>query len=88
MLAIYTKYIGPTNTRPSRVKAYTSTDSTTGKPWRARTYPWGQAENTFENHLFAACSLAAEIYRNEPDRMIDPNLSGASPDDKGFVFLV
>lgn len=51
--AIVTKYIGPTNTRPGRVKA--TCDAAT------KTFDWNHAWNVERNHTEAARKLADSL---------------------------
>lgn len=54
MVAILTKYLGATNFRGSRVKAYTETGLSV-------TLSWDDALNPEENHREAAKALAAKM---------------------------
>lgn len=51
--AIATRYLGPTNTRGSRVKAHCEAGSLT--------VGWDHALNPFQNHQAAALALAAKL---------------------------
>lgn len=51
---ITTRYIGPTNNRPGRVKA------TTGSG-KSATYSWDHSLGVFENHAGAAKALAGKL---------------------------
>ncbi len=51
--AIYTKFLGPTNSRGSRVKAFADAGSVT--------VSWNHALNATENHRAAAMALAAKF---------------------------
>jgi hypothetical protein len=53
MIAIRTKYLGPTDTLGSRVKAFTSNG-------QQRTIPWGQAARDGDNHKIAAMALCVQ----------------------------
>jgi hypothetical protein len=61
MTAIATKYIGPTNSRGSRIKV-TTTDSrpSTGKP-DTLTVGWNHALGVEDNHRAAAKALAKKL---------------------------
>lgn len=50
--AIHTRYFGPTNTRGSRVKAYSEAFP------RGISVPWDYALNSEENHMAAAKNFA------------------------------
>ena len=54
MVAILTKFIGPTNCRGSRVKAYTSSG-------HRIVVPWDHALNVEENHDAAALALCRKM---------------------------
>jgi hypothetical protein len=56
--AITTKYVGPTNTRGSRVKA--SCDA------QSRIYGWDDALNVDQNHTMAALRLMRELEWHKP----------------------
>lgn len=57
MVAILTKYIGPTNHRGSRVKAYTDQ----GRHSTSVTISWDDALNPDQNHRMAALTLAEKM---------------------------
>jgi hypothetical protein len=76
MIAIHTKYIGPTNTRGSRIKAYTSTGFTV-------TVPYNYALS-YENVHFEAVKALVSKYKL--DWHIDNMCYGDSADGKGYVF--
>jgi len=60
-ITISTKYVGPTNTRGSRVKAVTGDNNhATGKP-DTITVPWDNARNSLDNHKAAAKALAERL---------------------------
>lgn len=71
-VAILTKYIGPTNYRDSRVKAYTESG-------RSITIPWDDALNSEENHNAAALALQTKM------GWTDDLIQGGTP--KGYVFV-
>lgn len=54
MKAIITKYLGPTNFRPSRVKA-------TDEDYNSVTLSWDNSLNTDENHKEAASALCNKM---------------------------
>jgi hypothetical protein len=56
MQGIITKYLGPTNTLPSRIKVST----TGGRSFRI-TVPYNSALSTYENHKAAALILASKL---------------------------
>ena len=62
--AITTKYLGPTNSRGSRVAAR----SVSG---RSRTVPWDHALNPDGNHDLVANLLAGEILHREFGRLVN-----------------
>lgn len=68
-----TKYIGPTNTRGSRVKATSAGGASVTLPWDCALNPW-------DNHLAAARALAVKL--DMPGDYI-----GASLDGGGYVFI-
>ena len=76
MIAIHTKYIGATNTRGSRIKAYTSSGFTVTIP-----YPYA------DSYEVAHFQAVKELVRKHK---LDWNLSemryGDSADGKGYVF--
>lgn len=80
MLAIHTKYIGPTNTRGSRIKAYTVRYS--GKPIEV-TIPYAYEAGTVQAHFEAVKELVKK-------HKLDWNLSGMrygdSADGRGYSF--
>ena len=82
MIAIHTKYIPPTNTRGSRIKAYTA-------PWGDRkgfevtiAYPYG-AECLTDTHFEAVKALVA---KHKLDWRLEGMRYGDSADGKGFSF--
>lgn len=72
--AIQTRYIGPTNTRGSRVKATAEAGSVT--------LSWDNALNATDNHRVAAETLARKY--GWPTSMI----GGALPGRPGYVWVV
>jgi hypothetical protein len=62
MVAIQTKFIGPTNTRGSRVKAWIPNDRAwASEPVRALTIDWNHALDSEDNHKAAAVALIARL---------------------------
>nr|AMP48245.1 hypothetical protein [uncultured bacterium]AMP48344.1 hypothetical protein [uncultured bacterium] len=80
MLAIHTKYIPATNTRGSRVKAYTVRFS--GKPITA-TVPFAHEHDTLGAHFEAVKAL---VKLNKLDWDISTMCYGDSADGKGYTF--
>ena len=77
---IITKYIGPTNTRSSRVKATC---------WRKTiTVSWDYAQDVDANHKAAAEALIKALESDTPDYTWGISGSGPTPDDTGRVFLI
>jgi hypothetical protein len=74
MMAIRTKYIGPTNFRGSRVKVFTETQSLTLR--------WNDALSSEENHTGAARILAERL----DWRRFGTFYRGSFKDD-GYVFV-
>lgn len=71
--AIITKYLGPTNSRGSRVKASCEAGSVT--------IDWNDALDSLENHAAAALALATKLQWTERNQFIPGGLSN------GFVFV-
>lgn len=60
--AIETKYIGPTNFKPSRIKAFTRAEGFDGKRPPSLYYGIGMAvENMHQSHINAAKALAEKL---------------------------
>lgn len=76
MIAIHTKYLPCTNTRGSRIKAYTSTGFTASVP-----YPH---ELSYEVAHFAA--VKELVRKHNLDWKLDGMRFGDSADGKGYVF--
>jgi hypothetical protein len=81
MIAIHTKYIGPTNSRGSRIKAYTAS-------WGDRkgfevTIPYPHHESGHMCHFEAVKAL---IIKHNLDWTLDGMRYGDSADGKGFSF--
>lgn len=76
MIAIHTKYMGPTNTRGGRIKAYN------GK--RSLTIDYPHELNSEQAHYMAAKRFIEKhlTYVLTPDRMV----YGDSADGRGYVF--
>ena len=81
MQAIHTKYIGPTNTRGSRIKAYTA--GSMGRKGFTATiaFPYGM---DIERAHFQA--VKALIEQNGLDWSTDGMRFGQSADGRGFTF--
>ena len=73
-IAILTKYLGPTNYRGSRVKAYTEV-------WHI-TISWNHALNTDENHAAAAVALCKQQGWDDESEL----LAAWTPTGRVFVF--
>jgi len=71
--AITTKYLGPTNSRGSRVKATAAAGSITDS--------WNHAQNVDENHARVAQLLAAKFGWS------GVWVAGGLPNDRGNVFV-
>jgi hypothetical protein len=81
MIAIHTKYIGPTNTRGSRVKAYTAS-------WGDRkgfevTIPYPHELSGEQVHFAAVKALVA---KHNLDWNLEGMRYGDSADGRGFSF--
>lgn len=76
MIAIHTKYIGPTDTRGSRIKAYTSAGFTATIP-----YPH---ELSYELCHFEA--VKALVKKHNLGWNLEKMRFGDSADGKGYVF--
>lgn len=74
MQAIITKFLGPTNTKGSRIKA----TSWSG----AVTVSYNHALNVLDNHRAAADAVCAK--RGDGWRIVS---NGASPDGHGYAFI-
>ena len=78
MIAIHTKYIGPSNTRGSRIKAYTSTN------WTATIdYPYSKG-GIVESHFEAVKAL---VKKHGLEFDISKMFYGDSADSRGYVFV-
>jgi hypothetical protein len=76
---ITTRYLGPTDHRPGRVKA-------TAGSGRTITLAWDHALSVAENHAAAAAALAGKLIDNKPtDRY---TLRGGCLHDDGFAFAI
>lgn len=77
MLAIHTKFLGPTDSRGARVKAYTADG-------RSLTVGYGYENDALTDHFKAAQAFAAKHFKHAPstDRMV----YGDSADGRGYVF--
>lgn len=77
MIAIHTKYIGPTDTRGSRVKAYTSDG-------RSVTVSYDNGLESVKAHFQAVRVFADKHLKYAPD--ISRMAYGDSADGKGYCF--
>jgi hypothetical protein len=73
MQAIITKFLGPTNTKGSRIKATSWVDSVT--------VSYNHALNVLDNHRAAADALCAK--RGDGWRIV---ASASMPDGRGYAF--
>jgi hypothetical protein len=76
---ITTRYIGPTDHKPSRVKA-------TAGSGRTITLAWDHALNETENHAAAAAALAGKLIDNTPADLF--TLRGGCVHGGGFAFAI
>ena len=76
MIAIHTKYIGPTNTRGSRIKAYTTSGFSV-------TVPYPHALSYEKCHFEAVKALVA---KHKLDWDLSNMRYGDSADGKGYSF--
>ena len=76
MIAIHTKCLPVTNTRGTRIKAYTSSGFTA-------TIPYPYAESYEQAHFQAVKAL---VEKNSLDWNLDNMRFGDSADGKGYVF--
>lgn len=81
MIAIHTKYISPTNTRGSRIKAYTANWGSS-KGFNV-TIPYDYALNDVALHFKAVKAL---VEKNKLDWDLSDMRYGDSADAKGFSF--
>lgn len=78
MIAIHTKYIGPSNTRGSRIKAYTASSK-----WHATiAYPYDK--DGVECHYEAVKAL---VKKHGLDFDVSKMCYGDSADSRGYVFV-
>lgn len=80
MKAIWTKYIGPSNVRGSRVRAVAERRLGPNMPEIGITIGWDDAKNSDENHDAAALALCAKM--GWPGDL----MRGARPDGCGNVY--
>ena len=76
MIAIHTKYLGPSNTRGARVKAYAADG-------RSCTIGWGYDTDSLQSH-FAAVQEFARKFELSPS--VSEMAYGDSADGRGYVF--
>ena len=86
MQAITTKYLGPTNTKGSRIKATC---------WlKSKTVAWDYLASTYVNHLAAIDALVSELNENRlKSEYADCALwqvvaTGSSADGKGYTTII
>jgi len=77
MIAIHTKYLGPTDTRGSRIKAYTASGHSV-------TVPFDHALSCLDRHAVAAKALIETKLKYAPEH--GTMAYGDSADGKGYVF--
>ena len=77
MIVIHTKYLGPTDTRGSRVKAYTSDG-------RSVTVSYDSGLESVKAHLQAVHAFADKHLKYSPD--VTRMAYGDSADGKGYCF--
>lgn len=77
MRAIHTKFLGPTDTRGARVKAYSSDG-------RSVTVSFDSGLGEVERHFAAARAFAEKHFAYAPDT--DRMVYGDSADGRGYVF--
>lgn len=82
MQTITTKFIGPTNTKGSRVKATCWLGSVT--------VGWDHALNTEQNHEEAAQAMVDKLNddRSHTDSRWSIVAQGHMPDGKGYAFII
>lgn len=77
--SITTKYVGPTNSRGSRIKS-TARKASNGSPAQALTVPYGYG-NTEEEHCAGAKALAEKL------EWAGLWVGGGNVDENGYVFV-
>lgn len=91
MLAIFTRYHGPTDHKGGRISASIYRD---GKVWLRTVTPYKHCTDTTENHRLAA-QKTLDAYNDRLNRdgtgdwsrAISPDLRSDTPDGRGLVFL-
>ena len=78
MISIHTKYIGATDKRGSRIKAYTYDK-------RSVTIPLDHSLEQVERHYKAVLAFI-EKHLDLPEGFADDMVYGSGHDDKGYVF--
>ena len=81
MIAIHTKFLAPTNSRGSRIKAYTS--GAFGLKGFEATVPYDHAYDSLGAHFEAVKAL---IEKHQLDWSTDGMRYGDSADGRGFCF--
>jgi hypothetical protein len=84
MIAIHTKYLGPTNTRGSRIKAYTCHYFNNNNKGFTVSVPYNHALSGVDVHFEAVKALAA---KHKLDWKIDNMCYGGSSDGRGYTFV-
>ena len=82
-IAIHTKYIGPTNTKGSRIKASLRRDSKT--LWTV-TVPFDHSLGCEERHKQAAVSLIHKYIGHMTNETL--YICGSTLDNKGYIFAI
>jgi hypothetical protein len=83
MIAIHTKYFGPTNTRGSRIKAYTCNYFNNNNKGFEVTIPYDYSLSGVDVHFKA---LKALVAKHNLDWNLDFMRYGDSADARGFSF--
>ncbi len=83
MIAIHTKYFGPTNTRGSRIKAYTCSFFNNNNKGFTVSVPYDHALSGVDVHFEAVKALVA---KHKLDWNLEAMRYGDSADGKGYSF--
>ena len=86
MLCIMTKYIGPKNTKPARVKAYTSSARPTTGKRESVTLSYHGFNSTEEAHNGAALALAQQVFTRSPRTVRNLCIVGETLDGLGWIY--
>ncbi len=84
MIAIHTKYLGPTNTRGSRIKAYTCNYFNNNNKGFEVTISYNYSLSGVDVHFEAVKALAA---KHKLEWSIDNMCHGGSSDGRGYTFV-